>query len=230
MANNKAPNPAHQANAHSQYFLYPATNDDHATTQGIEYHASLNICSPAWEETTSNTVKYSVSKNISDSALDYGLVEDGGANGIIAGKECIWIGGPVSVRKVNVTGTINKHQLNDIPVGTVVGSLSMSNRGLVILIINEATGRHTTILSRVQMEAHNNNVDDQPISHGGRQSIITPEGYVFPLSIINGLPYLQMRKYTQHEYYNLPHVILTLDQVWNPRSCDKTVDPEDPSF
>ena len=39
-----------------------------------------------------------------------------------------------------------------------------------------------------------------------------------------------MCKYTQHEYDTLPHVILTSDQVWNPRSCNRTVDPEDPSF
>ena len=178
------PNPTWcQANAHSQsYFLYPPpTDDDHSITPGIDYHPNLHMCSPAWEGTT-NTVTYSVSQHISDSAQDYGLV-DGGAIGIIAGEECIWIGGPVSVRKLNVTG-IDKHQLNNIPVGSV-GLLSISNQGPVVLIINEAayTGRHTTILSRVQIEVYNNNVDNWPVSLGGRQRIITPEGYVFPLSL-----------------------------------------------
>ena len=66
----------------------------------------------------------------------------------------------MSEQKVNVTG-IDKHQLNNIPVGSV-GLLSISNQGPVVLIINEAayTGRHTTILSRVQIEVYNNNVDN----------------------------------------------------------------------
>ena len=164
------------------------------------------MLSPAWESDNA-TVTYSVSKHITQSAQDYGLV-DGGANGIIAGEECIWIGGPSHPRKVNVTG-IDQHQLNNIPVGTV-GSLSISNRGPVILIINEAayTGKHTSILSRIQIQAYNNCVDDRPLSLGGRQRIITPEGYVFPLSVICGLPYLKMRKYTQHEYDTLPHVVM----------------------
>ena len=111
---------------------------------------------------------------------------------------------------------LTKHQLTDIPIGTV-GTLSTSNQGPVILIINEGayTGRHsTTILSRVQMEAYYyNTVDDCPVKLGGPQCIITPEGYVFPLSIINGLPYLKMRRYSKHEFDTLPHVILTLDEV-----------------
>ena len=229
MANNKPSSSTRQANAHLQYYTYPSTSDDdHSPIHNDTYQANLHMLSPAWESDNA-TVTYSVSKHITQSAQDYGLV-DGGANGIIAGEECIWIGGPSHPRKVNVTG-IDQHQLNNIPVGTV-GSLSISNRGPVILIINEAayTGKHTSILSRIQIEAYNNCVDNQPLSLGGRQRIITPEGYVFPLSIISGLPYLKMQKYTQHEYDTLPHVILTSDQAWNPRSCDKTIDPEDPRF
>ena len=142
----------------------------------------------------------------------------------------MWIGGPSLEREVNIT-SIDKHQLTDILIGTV-RLLFISNQGQVILIINKTayTGKQTTILFRVQMDAYYNNVNDQPIKLGGRQRIITPEGCVFPLSIINGLPYLKMRRYSQHEYDTLPHVILTSDQVWNPRSYDSAVDPEDLDF
>ena len=102
----------------------------------------------------------------------------------------------------------------------------------MILIIYEAayTGRHNSVLSRIQIEDYYNTVDDRSTKLGGRQRIITPEGYVFPLSIINGLPYLKMRRYSQLEYDTLPHVILTSDKIWNPRSYDSQVDPEDPEF
>ena len=50
-------------------------------------------------------------------------------------------------RKVNATG-IDDHQMTDIQIGTV-GSLAESNRGDVIVVVNEAahTGKHTTIPS-----------------------------------------------------------------------------------
>ena len=131
---------------------------------------------------------------------------------------------------MNVTG-IDKHQLTKIQIGTV-GSLCLANRGLVIAIFNEVAymGKHNTILSRLQLEAYHNRVDDRPIPLGGSQKITTPDGYIFPLSIINGLSYLSMKRYTQHKYDTLPHVIMTSDQVWDPRAFDSYIDPQDQSF
>ena len=80
------------------------------------------------------------------------------------------------------------------------------------------------------MEAYYNNVDDRPIKLGGRQHhIITPEGYVFPLSIINGLRYyLKMRRYSQHEYDTLTkcgtHDLLILQ--WTQRRGPKFLHQE----
>ena len=109
-------------------------------------------------------------------------------------------------RMVNVTG-IDNHQMTDIKIGTV-GSPAKSNRGDVIIIMNEAayTGKHTTILSVLQLEHYGNLVAAKATEEKGRQKIITPEGHAFPLSIINGLAYLKMRRHTDAEFDSLPHI------------------------
>jgi hypothetical protein len=43
---------------------------------------------------------------------------------------------------------------------------------------------------------------------GGTQCIRTNDGYVIPLDVINGLPYLKMQPHTDKEWNELPHVIL----------------------
>ena len=188
-----------------------------------------NQVHPSAEVTKNHIKAYSTSKTITDLMQETGLI-DGGANGIIAGEECVWIGGPSIPRTVDVTG-IDKHQLTNISIGTV-GSLCITNRGPVIVIFNEVayTGKHNTILSRLQLEAYHNSVNDRPVQLGGSQKIIPPDGYTFPLSIINGLPYLHMRRYSQQEYDTLPHIIMTSDQGWDPRAFDSYIDPFDHTF
>jgi hypothetical protein len=53
------------------------------------------------------------------------------------------------------------------------------------------------------------------------------DGYVFPLSIWEGLPYLAMRPCTDDEFDTLPHVIFTSDVDWDPRILDFDVDGDD---
>ena len=53
----------------------------------------------------------------------------------------------------------------------------------------------------------------------GKQRIITPEGYIIPLDIVDGLPYMKMTKTTQEDR-KLPHIILTSDMEWDPRCLD----------
>jgi hypothetical protein len=51
---------------------------------------------------------------------------------------------------------------------------------------------------------------------GGKQCIRTNDGYVIPLDIINGLPYLKMQPPNDAEMNALPHVIFTSGDEWNP--------------
>jgi hypothetical protein len=63
-------------------------------------------------------------------------------------------------------------------------------------------------------------VDDKSIKVGGKQHIKTLDGYVIPLDIKSGLPYVKMRPYTDEEWDSLPHVVLTGDGNWNPSVLD----------
>ena len=51
-------------------------------------------------------------------------------------------------------------------------------------------------------------VGDRPFALGGTQSITTPEGFVIPLNVINGLCYMK-RPFTDQEWRDLVHVEMT---------------------
>jgi hypothetical protein len=53
------------------------------------------------------------------------------------------------------------------------------------------------------------------------------EGYVIPLDIINGLPYMKMRPPSDDELRDLPHIIMTSGERWNPAKHDFTLSDQD---
>ena len=55
---------------------------------------------------------------------------------------------------------------------------------------------------------------------GGTQRIMTLDGYLIPLDIINGLPYSKIRPYTDSELKKLPMIVVTLDDCWDPKVLD----------
>ena len=55
---------------------------------------------------------------------------------------------------------------------------------------------------------------------GGLQRIQTFDGYVTPMSVHAGLPYVTMRPFTDHEWDTLPHVLWTADEDWDPSVLD----------
>ena len=82
------------------------------------------------------------------------------------------------------------------------------------------TGKGKTIHSCVQLEAFKQVVYDKSLKAGGKQRIETLDGYIIPLNIRSGLPYMNMRPYTNKEWEDLPHVILTADADWDPSIMD----------
>jgi hypothetical protein len=59
-------------------------------------------------------------------------------------------------------------------------------------------------------------VDDTPCSFGGKQRLETLDGYIIPLSIRSGVPYMDMSPPTPSELDSYPH--FTSDMEWNPQS------------
>jgi hypothetical protein len=84
-----------------------------------------------------------------------------------------------------------------------------------------------TIHSSAQLEWYQNDVNDRSLKvPGGLQHITTLDGYVHPLNIVSGLPYVTMRPYTDAKWETLPHVIWTGDIDWDPSVLDLTLDDD----
>jgi hypothetical protein len=81
--------------------------------------------------------------------------------------------------------------------------------------------KRPNIHSPCQLEWYKNDVNDKSInSTGGLLRILTVDGYIIPLNIKDGLACLSIRPYTDHEWDNLPHVILTSEIEWDPSVLD----------
>ena len=154
-----------------------------------------------------------------------GALVDRGANGGIAGDDVrvFYSHG----RKVNVTG-IAKHQLADLDMVDCAARI-VSHRGPIIGIFRNYAyyGRDKTIHLSAQIEHFGNKVDNKSMKVGGRQCIKTLDGYILPLDIINGLPYLNMQKHTDKEWEELPHVVLTGEGNWDPTILDNVISDRD---
>ena len=172
------------------------------------------------------TILYSVSasnhKQVSSALVDRG------ANGGIAGDDVRII--EKTLRHVDIQG-IDNHQVNNIPIVTA-GGVVQSQRGPVIAILHQYAyvGRGRSIHSSGQLEWYKNQVDDRSCRTGGSQTIVTIDGYVHPINIIQGLPYVKIRPYTDDEWDTLPHVIWTSDADWDPSVLDHSLDDTDDWF
>ena len=149
-----------------------------------------------------------------------GALIDRGANGGIAGTDCTVHEQPTPTRYVNVEG-IDNHVMEKRPIVTA-SAVAKSNRGPVLLIMHNyaLAGKGSTIHSSGQMEWHKISVDDKSVKVGGTQCIETPDGFVLPLDVRRGLPYLDMRPSTEDDWDSLPHVLLTREEDWNPSVLD----------
>jgi len=81
-----------------------------------------------------------------------------------------------------------------------------------------------TIHSSGQIEHNKNTVNDKAAAITGKTPHIrTLEGYMIPMKVINGLTYIEMRPYTDHEWKTLPHVNLTGTGEWDPSVLDAEI-------
>ena len=148
---------------------------------------------------------------------------DRGANGDVAGADVCVI--EITHHAVNVQG-VSDHQVTDLKIVTA-GSIVPTQHGLVIAIFHQYAhlGTGKTIHSSVQLKEFGLQVDEKSSRvPGGLQRIKTPDGYVHPIRIKDGLPYVSLRPYTNTEWETLPHVIWTRDSDWDPSIFDHEFD------
>jgi len=73
------------------------------------------------------------------------------------------------------------------------------------------------------MEQFGNIVDDHSIAFVGSQTLQMLDGFILPFSFPNGLPYLPIHPFSNHEWDMLPHIVLTSDVNWDPSFADQDV-------
>jgi hypothetical protein len=148
---------------------------------GVEYVAKVH------------DVMYQVS-NHKQTMLPLALI-DRGANGGVAGSDTQLI--DKSLCSVHIQG-IDDHMIRDVPIGTVSAVVN-TQRGEVIAIMHQYayTGKGGTIHSSGQLEWCGNDINDRSIKiDSGRQRLTTPDGYVIPIDVRRGLPYITMHPST----------------------------------
>ncbi len=171
------------------------------------------------------THRYVVSNNIVSASAMQSLV-DRGANGGVGGED-VRLLSYVPGRTVNIQG-LDNHQLTSVRIGTVAG-IANSTDGPVLLLFPQYAylGRGTTVHSSVQMEHYGCRVDDRSTRLGGSQCIITPHGYKLPLTILDGLVRLPLRRPTNDDLRDMRQELMTSEDEWDPRTYDGEVDAYD---
>jgi hypothetical protein len=82
------------------------------------------------------------------------------------------------------------------------------------------SGKGHSIHSSPQLEWNGVDVDDKSARVGGKQRLVTFDGFSIPINIRRGLPYINMHPHTDQEWEELPHVLLTEDANWDPTHMD----------
>ena len=153
--------------------------------------------------------------------LARGSLVDGGANTGLAGADTR------PYRKYNIWLDVNgiaRNQLEGLQLCDCAAR-GMTTKGPVIFLMGSYAyhGEDRTIHSKGQMEHFGLKVDDKSMKVGGTQCIKTPEGYIIPLDIINGLAYLKLEPFTDEDWSTLPHLHLTATTPWNPKLLDNVL-------
>ena len=117
--------------------------------------------------------------------------------------------------------------MRNIPI--VISGGVTKTQLVVVLILNQYAyvGKGTSIHLSAQIEAYKNKVDDRAIKAGGKQVIETVDGYSIPLNIKNALPRLRLRPYTDKEWQELPHVLLTSEEDLYSSTFDLDIDNDE---
>ena len=149
-----------------------------------------------------------------------GYLIDGGSNGGLAGSDVLILETSLD-QQVDVT-RVTSGTLKQLPIVQAAGIVDTHDERPIICIMSQYAQRPNgkSIHSKGQFEHFGCIVHDTPISKGGYQCVITPEGYVIRLHVRDGLHYMDMRPPTPDDLENLPHVFLTDDSQWDPSLLD----------
>ena len=118
-----------------------------------------------------------------------------------------------------------------IPIGGAAGSADLPG-GTIILQMNEVPlikGGSTSLLSTTQAREFGVKVNDVAKRHGGQQSIQVGDT-IIPLQLQRALLSIPIREPTRWELENLPRVIVTSDEPWDPTKFNDSLEGTTLSF
>ena len=173
-----------------------------------------------------NGMTYKLAKTIIGSATrvpvdGQGSLIDSGANGGLSGADVRVIAD--TGRTADVYGITN-NDIVDVPICTVAGVIETTSGPVVGMFHQYAhQGTGQTIHSVSQLASFGIDIDEKPYAVGGKQQLVTPDGYIIPLAVRQGLAYMDMRQPTDKELDELPTIIFTKDDIWDPTILDSEV-------
>ena len=132
---------------------------------------------------------------------------------------------------MNIQG-IENHQIIGIPIVTA-GAVFHTQRGPVIVILRQYVyiGHGKVIHSSEQLESFNCDINDKSMKvNGWLQHITTQEIFAIPLDIISGLPYVNLRPYTDKEWNILTHIIIISNITWDLTILDNIISEDERWF
>jgi len=191
-----------KSTAHPGHLAHVLSTSKSKNAKGARFMPKSDASSPKDDEimingkkycqVQSHCIYYSVSLHKS---RQIGSLIDRGANGSIAGDDVHII--EKSNQMVNIRG-INNHQITNIPIVTA-GGIVNTQHGPAIAILHQYayTGQGKTIHSSGQLEWYKNDINDKSVKVAcSSQRILMNDGYVIPINIRDGLPYIALHPYT----------------------------------
>ena len=151
---------------------------------------------------------------------------DRGANGCIIGSDMSIVSR--TNKYIDLTG-IEDHTVREL---NIVHAACVAKTHLGVAILHTHQGAYMpdgkSILSPLQLESNGCTVVDKARGlNGGEQPYVqSPDGYRIPLSMVHGLMHAKVRPVLDSEWDSLPHVHLTADNEWDPRTFDHDVDKD----
>ena len=153
-----------------------------------------------------------------------GALADGRANGGLAGADMHILESDIHAT-ADVHGTANTFK--SLPLVQAAAKIDTHDDGPIIGIFShyaQCPDDGPTIHSKGEMESFGLLIDDKSHIISGTQCIVTNEGYVMPLHIRNGLPYMSMSQPTDADMASFPHLFFCSDSPWDPSYLDGEFD------
>jgi hypothetical protein len=177
----------------------------------------ITIEGKTYRQVSHTNIKYKV-QSYEQTPASNGSLLDGGSNGGILGEDARVI--KLTEARADVYA-VGDNTLNDLSIGTGAG-LVQTESGPIIAILHQYAifEKGKTIHSTNQLRAFGLDVNDIPKKFFGKQRIVTPEGYIIPLKIKNGLAFMDMSPPTDAEMETYPHVLFTSAMTWDPTTLD----------